>query len=116
MALDLTDTASVFSDNILSAVRNVTNKDVTTIAGFSKNQLQSVAHQAALITGMIEANQFTDDERDFYLIGLKQMIMGFAQTLIGIIEVEIEKIYNAIVEAIYQSINTVAHVTLPLPV
>jgi hypothetical protein len=92
MALNLTDLANLFVGNISSAVTNVAGKDVTTVHGFSQNQLQSLAHQSALITGMIEANEFTDDERNFYLIGLQQMAMGFAQTLIGIIVVEVEKI------------------------
>lgn len=116
MALNLTDTANMFVNSISAAVRTVTNKDVTTIEGFSQNQLRSLAQQAALIAGMIEANQFTDDERDFYLIGLKQMAIGFVQTLVGIIEVDIEKIANAVLSAIYRSINTVAHATLAIPV
>ncbi|CAB3751794.1 hypothetical protein [Paraburkholderia humisilvae] len=116
MALNLTDTADLFVNNIASAVRNVAGQDVTTVEGFSQTQLQSLAQQSALITGMIEANEFTDDERDFYLIGLKQMAMGFAQTLIGIVVVEVEKLFNAIITAIYQSINTIAGAALPLPV
>jgi hypothetical protein len=115
MALNLTDTANMFVNGISTAVRTVTSKDITTIEGFSQNQLHSLAQQAALIAGMIEANQFTDDERDFYLIGLKQMAIGFVQTLVGIIEVEIEKIVNAVLSAIYRSINAVAHSALAIP-
>ncbi|MFC0396878.1 hypothetical protein [Paraburkholderia rhizosphaerae] len=116
MALDLKDTANLFVNSIGTAVKNVTGQDAPAIEGFAQNQLQSLAHQSALITGMIEANQFTDDELKFYLIGLKQMAMGFAQTLIGMIVVEVQRLFNAIVTAIYTSINTLAKVALPLPV
>ena len=115
MALNLTDTANVFAKNITTAVNGIAGQDMTAVQGFASNQLQSLANQAALIAGMIEANEFTDDERDFYLIGLQQMAMGFAQTLIGIVVVVVQQIYNAIINAIYTSINTIAGVALGLP-
>ncbi|QGZ59363.1 hypothetical protein [Paraburkholderia acidiphila] len=115
MALNLTNTADLFARNISSAASGIAGQDVTLVQGFATSQLQSLANQSALVAGMIEANEFTDDERDFYLIGLQQMAMGFAQTLIGIIVVAVEEIYNAIINAIYTSINTIAGVALGLP-
>ncbi|SAL80115.1 hypothetical protein AWB71_06046 [Caballeronia peredens] len=116
MALDLTNTAKLFVSNITTAVKGTTTHDLTTLKGFSEQQLDSLARQSALVAGMIEANEFTDDERDFFLIGLQNMANSFVHTLIGMIEVEIEKIYNAIVKAIYDSISSLARVALAVPV
>lgn len=115
MALDLTHTAALFGENISSSVTAITSEDITTATGFAQNQLQSLAQQSALVAGMIEANAFTAAERDFYLDGLGQMARGFAETLVQMIVVEIEKLYNAIVTAIYDSINKVAGVALIVP-
>ncbi|MBC8641292.1 hypothetical protein IAG25_31210 [Caballeronia sp. EK] len=115
MALDLTHTASIFKTDILSAVKNVTRKDLPAAAGFAQSQLQSLAQQSALVAGMIEANAFTAAEQIFYLDGLEQMAKGLAQTVIQVIEIEIEKLINAVVSAIYDAINSVAGVALVAP-
>ena len=115
MALDLTQAADMFVNNISSTVKTVTGNDVTMIAGFSKAQLQALAQQSALVAGMIEANAFTAAEKMFYLDGLDQMARGFVNTFVQIVEVEIEKIYNAVVKAIYDSIGTLAGVKMPVP-
>ncbi|CAB3794522.1 hypothetical protein [Pararobbsia alpina] len=112
MALDLTETAAVFKDGISSAVKTVTSKDLANVAGFAQSQLRSLAQQSALVAGMIEANAFTAAERIFYLDGLEQMAKGFVETLVQVIVVEIEKIYNAVVSAIYESINKLTGVAL----
>ncbi|SAL61142.1 hypothetical protein [Caballeronia humi] len=115
MALDLTSVADVFKDSISSAVKTTTTKDLATFTGFAQSQFQSLVHQSALVTGMIEANVFTAAERSFYLDGLGQMAQGFAETLVQLIVVELEKLTNAVVDAIYASINTVAGVALSAP-
>jgi hypothetical protein len=114
MALDLTSTAAIFKSGVLSAVKDVTRKDLTSISGFAQIQTQSLAQQAALVAGMIEANQFTADEQAFYLDGLRQMARGFVETVIAVIVVEIEKIYNAVVSAIYKAISDLTGVALAL--
>ena len=43
------------------------------------------------------------------------MARGFVNTFVQIVEVEIEKIYNAVVKAIYDSIGTLAGVKMPVP-
>jgi hypothetical protein len=112
MALDLTSTAAIFKNSVLSAVKEVTSKDLTSVAGFAQSQTQSLAQQAALVAGMIEANQFTPDEKDFYLDGLKQMTRGFVETVIQVIVVAIEEIYNAVIAAIYKTINSLTGLAL----
>ncbi|BCF94008.1 MULTISPECIES: hypothetical protein [Paraburkholderia] len=115
MALDLTQAADMFTQSISSTVKTVTGSDVRLIAGFSQTQLQALAQQSALVAGMIEVNAFTAAERMFYLDGLDQMARGFVNTFVQIVEVEIEKIYNAVVKAIYDSIGTLAGVKLAVP-
>lgn len=104
-----------FVKKISSTVKTVTGNDVTMIAGFSKAQLQALAQQSALVADMIEANAFTAAEKMFHLDGLDQMARGFVTTFVQIVEVEIEKIYNAVVKSIYGSIGTLAGVKMPVP-
>jgi hypothetical protein len=43
------------------------------------------------------------------------MVQGFAETIVQTLIVELEKVINAVVEAIYSSINSVAGVALAVP-
>ncbi|CAB3809910.1 hypothetical protein LMG28614_07162 [Paraburkholderia ultramafica] len=115
MALDLKAAVDVFAQGISSSVKTVTGQDIRMLAGFSQTQLQSIAQQSALVAGMIEANAFTVAERKFYLDGLGQMARGFVDTFVQLAEVVIEKLYNAVVNAIYESINGLAGVALVAP-
>ncbi|WP_017776873.1 hypothetical protein [Paraburkholderia kururiensis] len=115
MALDLNAAVDVFTQSISSSVKTVTGHDIQALAGFSQTQLQSIAQQSALVAGMIEANVFTVSERKFYLDGLGQMVRGFVDTFVQLAEVVIEKLYNAVVNAIYESINSLAGVALVTP-
>jgi hypothetical protein len=54
-------------------------------------------------------------ERKFYLDGLGQMACGFVDIFVQLAEVVIEKLYNAVVNAIYESINGLAGVALVAP-
>jgi hypothetical protein len=112
MALDLKQAADVFTGNISSAVESVTSQDIASIAGFAQQQLQALANQSALVAGMIEANAFTDAEKDFYLDGLKQMAQHFVDTFQQIAALEIQTIYNGIVQAIYASISKLSGIAL----
>lgn len=115
MALDLKQAADIFTNSISSAVKTVTSKDITTIAGFAQQQLQALAQQSALVAGLIEANAFTEAEKEFYLDGLQQMAQGFVNTFQQIAIIEIQKIYNSVVSAIYDSISKLAGITLAAP-
>jgi uncharacterized phage-associated protein len=115
MALDLTNVADVFKDSISNAVKTSTSKDLASFTDFAQSQFQSLVHQASLVAGMIEANVFAPAEQSFYLDGLGQMVQGFAETIVQTLIVELEKVINAVVEAIYSSINSVAGVALAVP-
>jgi hypothetical protein len=112
MALDLTQLAGGFTDGISNAVKSVTGEDISSIVGFAVQQLRALAQQSALVTGLAEANAFTESERLFYLDGLKQMARSFVDTFEQIATVEIEKIYNAVISAIWQSISKLAGIPL----
>jgi hypothetical protein len=116
MALDMKAAVDVFTQSITSSAKQVTGQDISALAGFSETQLQSLAQQSALVAGMIEANAFTDAEQEFYLDGLNQMTQGFVDTFEQLAELEIEKLYNATVTAIYAAISKLAGVALTAPV
>lgn len=115
MALDLQATSEQFLNGITGAVTTTAKTGIDTITGFSQRQLHALAQQSALVAGMLEANLFTDIERDFYLDGLKEMARGFVETVAQLIVVTIQKIWNAVVKVIWGTINQLAGTVLTIP-
>jgi trans-2-enoyl-CoA reductase len=77
--------------------------------------LTDIARQAALIACAIESNQFTAKERDFFIDGLKRMMSTFVEALVQMIAITIKKLWNALVEAVWSTLNTIARAALPVP-
>ncbi|WP_423198277.1 MULTISPECIES: hypothetical protein [unclassified Cupriavidus] len=115
MALDLKATSEQFLDGISSAVTRTAKQGLDTIEGFSQRQVQSLARQSALVAGMLEANMFTNAERDFHLEGLKDMATSFVDTLAQLITITIQKVWNAVVKVIWNTINELAGTVLSIP-
>ncbi|WP_334160003.1 hypothetical protein [Achromobacter insolitus] len=116
MALDLNAASHTFLRGISDAVANTAKKELATIKGFSESQLNSLAQQSALVAGMIEANMFTDAERDFYLEGLQAMAKGFVDTMAQLLDILIEELWDAVVGVIWKTIGQLARVALNVPV
>lgn len=106
-------------DQLITDIKNevsaIIQKDVTTIRGFSNRQLKGIANQSALLAEGIASGGITDYTRDFFLDQLVELAHNFVKTLVGLLIVTIEKIWNAIVDIIWKTISTIIGFQLPAP-
>jgi hypothetical protein len=100
---------------IVQAASAQLGKDVTTLAGFSRDQVEGLARQAQLIAAAFASGHLSEADRDFFLDDLKQTTQDFANTLAGLEIVDIEKVWNATVTILWSAIGAAAQVALPKP-
>jgi hypothetical protein len=67
-----------------------------------------------LIEAGIVSGEITEETRDFFLENLKNMTRNFVKTLRDLIVVEIEKVWNAIVDVLWKAIETATGIALPI--
>jgi hypothetical protein len=100
--------------DITDAASGIINSDVTKLGGFSQRQVEAIAHQAGLVSAGIASGQITDETKDFFLDGLKDMSRNFVNTLVGMSAVTVEKVWNAVVGVIWKAISAATGVALRL--
>jgi hypothetical protein len=100
--------------DITDAATGVIGKDVTQLGGFSQRQVEAIADQANLVSEGIISGEITNETRDFFQDGIKDMSRNFVNTLVGMTAVTVEKTWNAVVEVIWKAISTATGVTLRL--
>ena len=108
------DSVTLIKD-IISAVSGVTKQDASTIENFAKMQLQDIAQQSVNFAVGLADHSIKDDEQQDFLDNIAEMTRSFANTLAGLMVVEAEKIWNAVVEVIWNTINTATGLTLSAP-
>lgn len=91
--------------NIKAAATGVIEKDVATLRGFAEGQVRAIAQQAAYIAQGIESGEITEETRDYFLGSLEERARHFAQTLRGLEAVAIEKVRNAVIQAIWKFLD-----------
>jgi hypothetical protein len=99
-------------DDMKNAATAIITKDVTTIRGFSNRQLNGIANQAALVATGIASGQITPATRDFFLDQIVELTQNFAESLVGLLMATIERVWNAIVNVIWQAISTATGINL----
>jgi hypothetical protein len=99
---DIKDTAS-----------SILNKDVETVRGFSSRQVNGIANQTALIALGISTGQITEATRDFFLDQLVELTRNFVNTLVGLLIVTVERLWNAIVGVIWNTISKATGIAIP---
>lgn len=102
-------------DDMKAAASRVLEQDVSTLRGFSERQLKAIAQQARLVASGIATRQITEETREFFLDSLEDMALSFAKTLRGLLMVTIEKVWNAVVGAIWDAISKATGLVLPKP-
>ncbi len=112
MALDLDQLVT----DMQTAATGVLQTDVTTLRGFTQQQLRAIAQQAELVSTGILTKQITPATQEFFLDGLEDMALSFAKTLRGLLMVTIEKVWNAIVGVLWSAISKATSLVLPVPV
>ena len=103
--------------SMLTAADGVLKKDVSKIAGFSKNQLLRIEKLAIDLAEMIAEGEFDDDPQgqETYLGILQDLITNFTKTLVGLNKITIEKMWNAIVKVIWNALDKATGLALPRP-
>jgi hypothetical protein len=108
------DPAQLVKD-MQAAASAVINKDVSTLRGFSTQQLNAIAQQAVYVAGGIADGSIPKDQQDYFLDSLEEMAKSFANTLAGLVTVLIEQVWNAVVGAIWSAINKATGLSLVVP-
>ena len=112
-------TSSIDVDQLLANLKTVATgiiqQDVTTIQGYSERQLAAMAQQAKWIAAATLTGELSSDMRDFFLNTLKESAVNFANTLKGLVMITIEKVWNALVGALWTAIGNAIGIALPLP-
>src|SRR6266498_4613830 len=100
-------------EDMKSAASGILSKDVTTLRGFSERQLHGIATQSALVASGIASGQIDDSTRDFFLNQLIELTKNFVNTLVGLLIVTIERLWNALVNIIWGAISKATNIALP---
>ena len=112
-------TSSIDVDQLLANLKTVATgiiqQDVTTIEGYSERQLAAMAQQAKWTAAATLTGELSSDMRDFFLNTLKDSAVNFANTLKGLVMITIEKVWNALVGALWTAIGNAIGIALPLP-
>jgi hypothetical protein len=101
--------------NMQAAASGVINKDVSTLNGFSAQQLNSIAQQAVFVAEGIADGSIAKDQQDFFLNSMREMAQSFANTLAGLATVVIEQVWNAVVSTVWSAINKATGLSLVVP-
>ncbi len=98
--------------NMKKAAKSIIDADLESVRGFSERQLKSIAKQSALVAKGIASGEIEEDEKDFFLDTIENMVKNFANTLRGLITVTIEKLWNALVGVVWKAISSAAGIAL----
>ncbi len=99
-------------EDIKNTASGIINKDVATLRGFSNRQLKGIATQSALVASGIATGEIRESLRDFFLDQLVELVRNFVNTLVGLLLTTIERLWNAIVNVIWNTISKATGVQL----
>lgn len=105
------DIDQLFED-LKNVASEIISKDVTTVRGFSTRQLKGIATQSALVASGIASNQISESLRPFVLDQIIELTQNFVNTLVGLLLVTIERLWNALVNFIWGAISKATGVSL----
>ncbi|SDX37793.1 hypothetical protein [Thiocapsa roseopersicina] len=103
------------TDAVIATASEVIDADVTLIRSFQRRQVEALAQQAAFIAAGIASGDITENTRDFFLDELEHMAESFVKTLVRLSHVLFEKIWNAVMQVLWQAIEGAIGTALPLP-
>ena len=99
-------------DDIKKAASEVLDQDIAALRGFSERQVTALAKQTELLANGMASGDIEEDLLGFFLDSLEDMVLNFANTLRGLMMVTIEKVWNAIVVVLWQTIESATGVEL----
>ena len=92
-------------------------KDISDVQGFAKDQLLRIEKLSIKLGQMILAGEFEGDpegQQDFLGI-IQDLITNFTKTLKGLATIMVEKVWNALVKVVWDTIGKAVGLTLPVP-
>ncbi|HUH84079.1 MAG TPA: hypothetical protein VLX85_05690 [Stellaceae bacterium] len=81
------------------------NKDITSFQGFAEDQLDQLAERAAHLSARVAAGQIDRDLANALAGEIADDAKTFAEVTAALVALEIEKVWNAVVNAIWGAIN-----------
>ncbi|HSN67404.1 MAG TPA: hypothetical protein VLS94_12240 [Fusibacter sp.] len=102
-------------NDMMQASFSILKKDITTVGGFTKRQLKGMAELAKMIAIGIKEETLSDETVEYSLGRLKSMPEEFIVVIKKIAELEMEKVWNAIIGVLWNAIETAIGFKLPIP-
>ena len=81
------------------------NKEITTISGYCKNNLETICQQSVLVSICINSGLITDINRPFFLSRIAVMLQDFVRSLLGLLQSTIQKLSILLINALWKSIS-----------
>ena len=92
-------------NTITTDLSGMLNKDITAFQGFAEDQLNRLAQRAARLSARVAAGQIDEDLANIFAGEIAADAKTFAEVTAALVALEIEKVWNAVVNAIWGAIN-----------
>lgn len=102
-------------DGLKATASKIVKTDIANIRGFSERQLRMIAQHAKWLAEAEAKREFANDPklRGWFLTNLEVMTRNFVLTLRGLMAITVEKLWNALVDALWKIIEAAAGLKLP---
>lgn len=109
---DIIDELKKGANDIIKSATEIGKDSIDDIQGFSQRQLKGLAEHSVLIGKGLANKQLSKQDAKDEFDRLKNLTKNFVNTLVGLLAVTIEKIWNAMVKILSGVINAIAGVIL----
>ena len=109
---EIIDEIKTAAGEILRTAGEIGKDSLENVEGFSKRQLEGLANHSVIIGKGVLIGDLTKEEAKTEFENLKEIAKNFANTLIGLLAVTIEKIWNAIVKILGGVVKSIAGLIL----
>ena len=102
---------------VTTQVNTVLQKDIATVQGFARDQLEGIANQAKIIAEAFASGASTEAQFKGDMDDLAKISRTFVKVMTGLLIIEVEKVWNAVVKVVWDAIDSAigSAVKLPLP-
>jgi hypothetical protein len=94
-------------DALRNAARGVLDNDLDRVRGFARAQLDAMAQQALYIAAGVTDGTIDEPMRRYFLDALREMTRSFVNTLLGLAEVMVERLYHALLDVLWRAIGAI---------
>jgi hypothetical protein len=110
------DIGQLVSD-IVAGVKPIIEKDGASLSEFAQRQIKSMAEQAKILGERVIAGEFKDRDEmlKFHMDDLKRQAQNFANVIVGLQAVTIEKVWNTAVKILWGALDKAVGFPLPRP-